>query len=106
MSCPIHATVTRCRNGQAMVVLDSEPFNGMEVRPHELRRLAENLTALADMANHLPMGGKHWKPTTVQIGGSCLTPVSHSLAPVTYALEPMAYSGGSNSAPKASGEEA
>lgn len=87
----IHATVTRCRDGQALVVLDSEPFNGMEVRPHDLRRLAENMTALAEMANRLPMGGKHWKPTTVQIGRSGLTPVSHALAPVDYSLGKIDY---------------
>lgn len=88
---PIHATVTRCRDGQALVVLDSEPFNGMEVRLHDLRRLAENMTALAEMANRLPMGGKHWKPTTVQIGRSGLSPVSHALEPVDYSLGKIDY---------------
>lgn len=66
----VTATITRCRDGQALIVLDSEPFNGMEVRPHALRRLSENLTALAEMASRLPMGGKHWRPTKVEIGGA------------------------------------
>ena len=65
---PIHATLTRCRHGQPLVVLDSEPFNGMEIRPHDLRRLAQRLTALADMAARLPIGGKHFRPTTVNFG--------------------------------------
>lgn len=70
MAQSVTATITRCRDGQAMIVLDSEPFNGMEVRPHTLRRLSENLAALAEMASRLPMGGKHWRPTKVEIGGA------------------------------------
>jgi len=67
---PINATLTRCRHGQPLVVLDSEPFNGMEIRPHDLRRLAQQLTALADMAARLPTGGKHFRPTKVNFGES------------------------------------
>lgn len=67
---PIAATITRDRHGQALVVLDSEPFNGMEVRPADLRTMALHLIALADMANKLPTGGKHFRPTTLRIGGS------------------------------------
>ena len=65
---PINATLTRCRHGQPLVVLDSEPFNGMEIRPNDLRRLAQHLTALADMAARLPTGGKHFRPTKVNFG--------------------------------------
>lgn len=67
---PITATLTRCRHGQPLVVLDSEPFNDMEIRPHDLRRLAQQLNALADMAVRLPTGGKHFRPTHVIFGES------------------------------------
>lgn len=66
----LHATLTRCRHGQPLVVLDTDPFNGMEIRPHDLRRLAQQLNALADMAAKLPTGGKHFRPTKVQMGES------------------------------------
>jgi hypothetical protein len=61
------ATLTRCRDAQALIVLDGCPFNGYEVRPNELRRLGEQLIAIAEMAARLPAGGKHWRPTTVWI---------------------------------------
>ena len=64
----IHATVTRCRHGQPLIVLDDSPFNGLEIRPHELRLLAQNLNALAEMAARLPTGGKRFRPTRVAIG--------------------------------------
>ena len=63
----INATLTRCRHGQALVVLNSEPFNGWEIRPHELKILAQRLIALAEMANRLPTGGKHYRPTSVAL---------------------------------------
>lgn len=66
---PIQATLTRCRHGQALVVLNSQPFNGLEIRPGELRELAQRLAAIADMAARLPLGGKHWQPTVVQVEG-------------------------------------
>lgn len=65
----IEATLTRCRHNNALVVLESRPFNGMEVRPADLRRMAQQLSAIADMADLLPLGGKHWQPTHVEIGG-------------------------------------
>lgn len=68
MNYPINATLTRCTGSLPLIVLDSRPFNGMEVRPAELQQMAQQLLALADMANKLPMGGKHWKPTKVQMG--------------------------------------
>jgi hypothetical protein len=40
----------------------------MEVRPADLRRMAQQLVAIADMADRLPLGGKRWKPTRVEIG--------------------------------------
>ena len=65
----INATVTRCRHGQPLIVLDDSPFNGLEIRPQELRTLAQNLNALAEMAARLPTGGKRFRPTRVVIGG-------------------------------------
>lgn len=64
----IQALLTRCRHGNALVNLESQPFNGLEIRPADLRRMAQQLTSIADMADHLPLGGKHWKPTRVEIG--------------------------------------
>lgn len=64
----IAATLTRCRHNQPLVVLDGQPFNGLEITPQALRHMAQQLSALADMAGKLPTGGKHWKPTTVQLG--------------------------------------
>lgn len=63
----IKATLTRCRHGQALVVLEGQPFNGLEIRPGALREMAQQLNALADMAARLPTGGKHWRPTQVQM---------------------------------------
>lgn len=65
---PTTATLTRCRHGQPLVVLESAPFNGLEIRPGDLRALAQRLAALADMAAKLPTGGKHFRPTKVQLG--------------------------------------
>lgn len=64
---PFEATITRCRNGQALVELDSQPFNGLALRPAELRALGAQLNALADMAGKLPTGGKHWRATKVRL---------------------------------------
>lgn len=63
----LQATLTRCRHGNALVTLESSPFNGMEIRPADLRRLAQQLIAVADMAERLPMGGKRWKPTRIEV---------------------------------------
>lgn len=64
----ISATLTRCRHGQPLIVLTSEPFNGLEIRPKGLRELAQRLAALADTATRLPLCGKHFKPTRITIG--------------------------------------
>lgn len=66
------ATISRCRLGQPLVTLDSEPFNGLEVRPDELRRLAQQFTALAEMAERQPTSSKryHHRPTKVEIGAT------------------------------------
>ena len=50
----ITATLTRCRFKKPLVQLDSAPFNGMEIRPDELRYLAQQLIALADEAERQP----------------------------------------------------
>lgn len=64
----LQATLTRCRHNNALVVIESSPFNGMEIRPADLRRLAQQLIAIAVMAERMPLGGKRWKPTRVEIG--------------------------------------
>lgn len=74
----IAATLTRCRHNQPLVVLDSQPFNGLEITPQALRHMAQQLSALADMATKLPTGGKHWKPTRVEVGTTQL-PVTEAL---------------------------
>lgn len=61
----IAATLTRCRHNQPLVVLDGQPFNGLEITPQALRHMAQQLNALADMAAKLPTGGKHFKTTKV-----------------------------------------
>lgn len=66
----LKATLTRCRHSNALVVVESSPFNGMEIRPADLRCLAQQLIAIADMADRLPLGEKHWKPTRVEIGAT------------------------------------
>lgn len=55
------ARIDRCRDGQPLVVLPDRPFNGLEIRPHDLERLGEQLIAIARMAKQHK--GKH--PTTV-----------------------------------------
>lgn len=70
MNAELSATLTRCRHGQALVTLDSEPFNGLELRPPELRALAQQLLALADLSDRMPTGGKHWRATRVQMSAA------------------------------------
>ena len=64
---PLTALLTRCQYGQALIVLESEPFNGLEIRPHDLQRLAERLLALAVTTARLPAGGKHYRPTRLTL---------------------------------------
>lgn len=64
----IQATLTRCRDGQSLIVLNGGPFNGVEIRPGKLREMAQVLNAIANMAVQLPTGGKHWRPTHLQLG--------------------------------------
>lgn len=61
----ITATITRCRDGKPLVELRDQPFNGLEVRPDELRELARKFIALADMAER---SGRHFTPTRVTLG--------------------------------------
>ena len=61
------ATLTRCRFKKPLVQLDSAPFNGMEIRPAELRYLAQQLTAIADEAERQPTG-KHWMARRIELG--------------------------------------
>lgn len=64
----IQATITRCHHGQTLVILNGGPFNGVEIRPGQLRQMAQTLSAIASMAVQLPTGGKHWRPTQLQLG--------------------------------------
>ncbi|MDR1276082.1 MAG: hypothetical protein LBL72_06850 [Candidatus Accumulibacter sp.] len=67
-SSPIAATITRCRFGQPLVILTGHPFNDLEIRPNELRKMGQRLIALAETAVRIPHGGKHTHPTRVLIG--------------------------------------
>lgn len=62
---PLSATLTRCRDKRPLIDLHAAPFNGLEIRPAELRMLAQQLMDLADAAERLPTKGKYWRPTTV-----------------------------------------
>lgn len=64
----VNATLTRCRDQKPLVTLDSEPFNGIEIRPADLLALAQQLTEIANLANILPTKGKHFSPTKVCLG--------------------------------------
>ena len=46
----IAARITRCQDGQPLVVLLDKPFDGWEVRPHDLERLGEKLVSIARLA--------------------------------------------------------
>ena len=72
---PISATLTRCRHGQPLVELTSEPFNGLEIRPKDLRHMAQQLLALTETATRLPTGGKHFAPTRVVLGEARQVPM-------------------------------
>lgn len=60
----VTARIVRCRHGQPLVVLDDRPFNGLEIRPHELERLGEQLIAIARLAKQ----HKGKQPTKVVMG--------------------------------------
>lgn len=75
------ATLTRDRHGNPLVMLNGGPFNGVDVYPADLRRMAQQLAAVADIAIKRPTSGKHWKPVTVTLGTA--TPsLEEVLAPV------------------------
>lgn len=46
----VNALITRCRHGQALIVLQGLPLNGVQIRPNQLDRLAQNLAAVAALA--------------------------------------------------------
>lgn len=77
---PIAATLTRDRHAQALVTLNGGPFNGVDIYPADLRRMAQQLAALADMATKLPTGGKHWKPTRVAVVTTQINPTTASVS--------------------------
>lgn len=47
---PVAAQITRCKDGQPLVILKDRPFNGFEVRPGHLEHLGESLIAIARIA--------------------------------------------------------
>lgn len=70
----LKATLTICRHGMPLVVLDSEPFNGLEVRPADLLRLAGQFVELAGMTLRMPTGNKNFCPTKVTLAGDAEQP--------------------------------
>lgn len=60
----VTARIVRCRHGQPLVILDDRPFNGLEIRPHELERLGEQLIAIARLGKQ----HKGKQPTKVVMG--------------------------------------
>lgn len=65
----ITALLTCCRNKRPLVVLESSPFNGMEIRPEDLRDLANELVVIANLAE-VDVQKKNWKPVRVQHTGA------------------------------------
>ncbi len=65
----ITALLTRCRHKNALVTLESSPFNGMDIRPADLRQMAQQLELIADAAERAPLDGKHWNPTRIEVKG-------------------------------------
>lgn len=72
MTYPLKAKLTRCRHSQALVVLESEPFNGLEIRPDELRALAQQLTTLAEMSDCMDTRSKYWRETRVSVDANAI----------------------------------
>jgi len=64
----VKATLTRCRDQKPLVVIDSEPFNGLEIRPNDLLVLAQQLTEIANLATATPTKSRHFSPTKVCLG--------------------------------------
>lgn len=69
MSKIVKATLTRCRDQKPLVVLNSEPFNGMEIRPCDLLALAQHLTEIAELSAAHKTDGKLFAPLNVVLGG-------------------------------------
>jgi hypothetical protein len=67
LNTPIAATITRDRQGQPLIILDGQPFNGVECSPAKLRGLAQQLAGLADMAGNTVMKGKHFRAQRVTL---------------------------------------
>ncbi|UCU93991.1 hypothetical protein [Hydrogenophaga taeniospiralis] len=51
------ARIDRDRHGQPLVILPDRPFNGLEIHPHNLERLGEQLVSIARLAKQHK--GKH-----------------------------------------------
>lgn len=55
-------TLTRTFDHKPLVVVDNLPGNGAELRPDELRSLAEALLAAAEESSALDTSRKNWLP--------------------------------------------
>lgn len=68
MSRVINATLTRCRDQKPLVVLDSSPFNGLEIRPADLLVIAQQLIEIAEMSAIHKTTEKTFLPIKVVLG--------------------------------------
>ncbi len=83
---PINVTLSRCRHRQPLIELHSQPFNDLEITPKDLRHMAQQLLALADLAQQLPTGGQRFVPTRLVLGDAPLVcPAPQAKAPVAKA---------------------
>lgn len=76
-----NTTFTRCRDGKPLLELDGTPFNGLEIRPTDLRRLGETLMWLADLGTALPTDGRDWKATKVEVDAAAYHLLTTDSAP-------------------------
>lgn len=61
----VTALLTRCRNKRPLIVLESNPFNGLEIRPEDLHDLAKELITIANLAER-DCGQSNLKPVRVE----------------------------------------
>lgn len=62
----ICARITRCSEDKPLVVIHSQPFNGLEARPDELRLLASSMEEMANLAEAQKKPGRGFKPTVYE----------------------------------------
>jgi hypothetical protein len=76
------ATLTRCHKGNPLIVLDDLPFHGLETTPGDLRALAQQLLAVADMAGKMPLSNKKWRATKVTMNSVIPQPTTREVEKV------------------------